>query len=108
EPYGTHGHEYSFYFPAAGRWSHFPVHVSRAGRIVAAAPARTLEVVAGGAAPDPRSWSHVSQRGTLDEVIAHLATANLSTIDTARVAWRMRDPRAYGAILAALEARRAY
>ncbi|HEU4727469.1 MAG TPA: hypothetical protein VFT22_06265, partial [Kofleriaceae bacterium] len=44
EPYGTHGHEVSFYFPAPGPWSHFPVHVSRAGQIVAAAPGRSLEV----------------------------------------------------------------
>ncbi|MEO7733842.1 MAG: hypothetical protein ABIY55_22955, partial [Kofleriaceae bacterium] len=108
EPYGTHGHEYSFYFPAPGAWSHFPVHVSRDGQIVAAAPGRTLDVQAGAAATDPRSWSHVSQRGALAELVAYLATANLAAIDLARVAWRLREPGAYGAILGALEARRAY
>ena len=50
EPYGTHGHEYSFYFPAPGTWSHFPVHVSRGETIVAAAAPRTLEVTSGGGA----------------------------------------------------------
>lgn len=107
-PYGTHGHEYSFYFPAPGPWSHFPVHVSRGGQIVAAAPARTLDVQPGGAAPDLRSWPYVSQRGTVDDVVGYLATANLAAIDLGRVAWRMRDRAAYGAILAALEARRAF
>ncbi|TMQ24747.1 MAG: hypothetical protein E6J90_07305 [Deltaproteobacteria bacterium] len=108
EPYGTHGHEYSFYFPAAGQWSHFPVHVSRAGQIVAAAPGRTLEVRADGAAPDARSWPYLSQRGELAEVAGYLATANLAAIELPRVAWRMRDRPAYTAIVAALEARRAF
>jgi hypothetical protein len=108
EPYGTHGHEVSFYFPAPGPWSHFPVHVSRAGQIVAAAPGRTLEVQDGGAAPDPRSWPSLSQRGSVAEVVDYLATANLAAIDLVRVAWRLRDRAAYDAILAALEARRGF
>lgn len=107
-PYGTHGHEYSFYFPAPGAWSHFPVHVSRGGQIVAAAPGRTLEVRAGGAAPDPRSWPYLSQRGSVGDVVAYLATANLAAIDLGRVAWRMRAHPVYAAILEALEARRAF
>ncbi|HEX3481855.1 MAG TPA: hypothetical protein VHT91_42875 [Kofleriaceae bacterium] len=108
EPYGTHGHEVSFYFPAPGRWSHFPVHVSRGGQIVAAAPGRHLEVRTDAAPPDARSWPALSQRGALDDVVAHLAAANLATIDVARVAWRLRDRAAYDAILGALEARCAF
>ncbi|MGN6108472.1 MAG: hypothetical protein ACTHU0_25430, partial [Kofleriaceae bacterium] len=108
EPYGTHGHEYSFYFPEPGSWTHYPVHVSRGGQIIAAAPAHTLEVTAGGGGADPRSWSHVSQRGTLAEVTAYLATANLAATALSRAAWRMRDRAAYDAILGVLERRRAY
>jgi hypothetical protein len=108
EPYGTHGHEFSFYFPSAGRWTHFPVHVSRGGQIVAAAPGRTLEVRADGAAPDARSWPYLSQRGELADVVAYLATANLAAIELPRVAWRLRDRAAYAAIVGALEARRAF
>jgi hypothetical protein len=108
EPYGTHGHEVSFYFPAPGRWSHFPVHVSRGGQIIAAAPGRQLEVRADAAAPDARSWPSLAQRGELADVVAHLATANLATIDVSRVAWRLRDRAAYDAILGALEARCAF
>jgi len=108
EPYGTHGHEYAFYVPAPGTYPHFPVHVSREGVIVAAAPARALDVVAGGDAPDPRSWSHISQRGTLTEVVAYLATANLAATDLSRVAWRLRAKDAFDAIAHALEKRHAY
>jgi hypothetical protein len=106
EPYGTHGHEYAFYFPAAGRWTHFPVHVSRAGQLVAAAPGRTLEVIAGAAATDPGSWAHVAQRGTVAEVAAFVARGNLAAIDLTAIAWRLRERAAYDAILGALEARR--
>lgn len=108
EPYGTHGHEYAFYFPTPGTWSHFPVHVSRGGTIVAAAPPRELEVVRGGAQLDPRSWPFVSQRASLPEVAAYLASANLAAIDLARVAWRLRERAAYDVILAALEQRKVF
>ena len=107
-PYATHGHEYSFYFPAPGAWTHFPVHVSRAGVIVAAAPARTLSVGTGAAAVDPRSWPHLSQRGSLAEVVDYLATANLAATDLDRVAWRLKYRDAYDAIVGALERRGAY
>ncbi|MDB4962106.1 MAG: hypothetical protein JWP01_2105 [Myxococcales bacterium] len=108
EPYGTHGHEYSFYFPAPGTWSQFPVHVSRAGTIVAAAPGGTLEVVSGGATADPRSWPYISQRAPLVELTTYLATANLKAIDLSRMAWRLRDRTAYHQIISVLEQRRAF
>lgn len=116
EAYGTHGHEVSFYFPHAGAtadaltgvWSHFPVHVSRGGAIVAAAPARPLEVTSTAAAADPRSWPYLSQRGSVDDVVAYLATANLAAIDLDKVAWRMRDRAAYAAIIEAVEKRQAF
>jgi hypothetical protein len=108
DAYGTRGQEYSFYFPAPGQYSHFPVHVSRGNVIVAAAPGRVLEVVADGAHHDPTSWPHVSQRGSLADVVAFIGHANLAELDLDLVAWRMRDRAAYDAILGGLEARRAY
>ncbi|MBA3455955.1 MAG: hypothetical protein H0T42_22850 [Deltaproteobacteria bacterium] len=108
EPYGTHGHEYSFYFPASGSWGQFPVHVSRGGTIVAAAPGRTLEVVNGGAAPDSRSWPYLSQRAPIDDVVAFLETANLAAIDLTRIAWRMRERSPYATLIAVLEQRHAF
>lgn len=108
EPYGTHGHEYSFYFPTPGQYPHFPVHVSRGGTIVAAAPGRILEVTADAAGSDPGSWAHISQRGSLAEVVAFLDERNLADVDLERVAWRLRDRDAYDAILSALERRRVY
>jgi len=108
ESYGTHGHEYAFYFPTPGSWSHFPVHVTRNQVIVAAAPPRTLEVTTGGGAADPTSWSYVSQRSGLTDVVAYLETSNLAAIDLTRVAWRLRDRSAFDAIATVLERRRTY
>ena len=108
EPYGTHGHEYSFYVPFAGRCTHFPVHVSRGEAIVAAAPGTVLEVTSDGGAPDHRSWPYLSQHGTLAEVVAYLEAANLGAIELGKTAWRLRDRAAYEAILGALERRHGY
>jgi hypothetical protein len=108
DPYGTHGHEYAFYFPAPGTYTHFPVHVSHGGAIVAAATGRVLEVTVGHDVVDPHSWPYVSQRGSLADVVAFLANENLATIDLDRVAWRLRERTAYDAIIAALEQRHVY
>jgi hypothetical protein len=108
EPYATRGHEYSFYFAAPGSFTHFPVHVARAGAIVAAAPPAVLEVTATGPAADPTSWAHVSQHGTLDHVVAFLRDANLASVELARAAWRLRDRAGYDALIAVLEQRRAF
>src|SRR5262249_1535095 len=108
EPYGTHGHEYSFYFPRTGTYSHFPVHVARGEAIVAAAPARPLEVTDGAEVADTTSWAYVSQRGSLETVVAFLARENLAAFELDRVAWRMKDRAAYDAIIGALEKRHVY
>ncbi len=107
-PYGTHGHEYSFYFPVPGRFAHFPVHVSRLDQIVAAAPPADVEVTAGGAAADPASWAYLSQHGALADVVRYLERENLAAIDLARSLWRLRDRASYDAIVVALEHRRCY
>ena len=82
EPYGTHGHEYSFYFPSPGTYTHFPVHVTRGGAIVAAAPGRVLEVTASATVNDPHSWAHISQRGTTAEVVTYLGERNIGIFST--------------------------
>ncbi|MFO0744862.1 MAG: hypothetical protein U1F43_04190 [Myxococcota bacterium] len=106
--YGTHALEYAFYFPRAGRWSHFPAHVTRAGALVAAAPPRDLEVRADPAGADPGSWAEVSQHGSLDDVLAFLEGANPGRVDLGKIAWRMRERAAFERVTAALAARHLY
>src|SRR5439155_4743876 len=57
---------------------------------------------------DPNSWPHISQRGSIGDVVGYLARANLAEIELERVAWRLDDRAAYDAILGALDKRRAY
>jgi hypothetical protein len=107
-PYGTEALAYSFYFPAPGRFSHFPAHVIQSGELVAFAEPTTLDVVAELTTADVGSWSHVSQHATTDEVLAFLERENLGRIDLARIAWRMRDRDAFTRVTALLAARLTY
>jgi hypothetical protein len=104
-PYATRAIEYAFYFPGPATFRHYGAQITRTDELVAAAPARELAVVREPTTVDATSWSHVSQRGTLDEVIAFLTTHNLGRIDLSRVAWRLREKAAFERILAALSAR---
>ena len=45
EPYHTQTIDYLFYFPLPGKFRHFPVHVSKNEKFVAAAQPLTFEVV---------------------------------------------------------------
>jgi hypothetical protein len=105
EPYGTTSLEQLFYFPRAGRFSHFPAHVARMGELVAVAEARACEVVSKLAELDPTSWGHVSQHGSLDDVLAFLSRENLGRVDLERIAWRMRDREAYERVTDLLSSR---
>lgn len=106
--YGTQALEYAFYFPAAGRWPHFPAHVTHAGELVACAAPRLLDVVVTPTQVDDTAWAHVSQHGSTDEVLAFLARHNLGRVDLDRIAWRMHDRDAFTRVLALLGGRHTY
>ncbi len=89
EPFRTHTMDVSFYFPKAGSFPHFPVHVARDGRVVAMAPSVTFNVVNELTVPDTTSWAYLSQHGTEAEVLAFMDASNLRTLDLDKVAWRL-------------------
>ncbi len=70
EPYHTQIVDYQFYFPKAGQYAHFPVHVAKAETLVAAATAFTFNVVDKPTKLDTESWDYVSQNGTPEQVAA--------------------------------------
>jgi hypothetical protein len=106
--YGTRAIEYAFYFPAPGRWTHFPAHVTRAGELVAFAEPRPLAVVDTASEVDGNSWAHVSQHGSTDELLAFLERNNLGRVDLTKIAWRMHEQDAFTRVLALLERRHTY
>ncbi|QDU85408.1 hypothetical protein Pla163_25370 [Planctomycetes bacterium Pla163] len=107
-PYSTTTYEYAFYFPTTGEFVQYPVNVSEDEAVIASADARTFTVRAEPTVVDTTSWEYVSQRGTLEDVLAFLSTANLERIDLSRVAWRMRDRTSYDALIDALREQLAF
>ena len=91
EPYRTQTVDYLFYFPRPGKFAHFPAHVGKNEKVVAAAKPATFDVVERLSKPDTSSWDYVSQNGTDDEVVAMLERENVAALNLDRIAFRMRD-----------------
>jgi len=108
EPYHTQSVEYYFYFPAAGDWKHYPVHVAKDGKVVAAAEPFTFHVVQELSKVDKESWDWISQNGTDEQVLTFLRTHNLGRIDLGRIAWRMKNAKLFRAVTELLARRHAY
>ncbi|HUU58060.1 MAG TPA: hypothetical protein VMZ50_00840, partial [Phycisphaerae bacterium] len=108
EPYRTQTFDYFFYFPATGDWPHYPVHVARDGKLIAAAEPFTLKVVEKLSKIDTTSWDYISHHGTAEQVLAFLQGENLNRIALGRIAWRMRDAGYFGKVMAILTRRKAY
>lgn len=108
EPYHTQTLEYFFYFPAAGDFVHFPVHVARNETVIAAGSPMLFHVVSQPTIFDKQSWEYVSQQGTLEEVAAFLESHNINQLNLDKIAWRMHDKAAFATIIPLLTARHVY
>lgn len=101
-PYTTWRHEFFFYWPVKGRFTHYPVHVACDEELVAHARPRTMSVVDRLTHEDTTSWLVVSQRSSIEDVVAFIAERNMVNNDISLVAWRCRERAAYDAIKASL------
>lgn len=108
EPYHTQTIDYHFYFPAAGKFAHFPVHVAKNEQLIAAAKPMEFPVVDKPSKIDTTSWDHVSQHGSNDEVLAFLTKQNIQRLNLDKIAFRMRDKAFFEATISLLSARRVY
>jgi len=108
EPYRTHTLDYYFYFPHAGEFPHYPVHVARQEKLVAAAAPTSFHVVEQLTKIDKTSWEWVSQNGTDDQVLAYLAEHNIERTDLTKIAWRVQDAAFFARLLPVLERRHVY
>ncbi len=91
EPYSTQTSEYYFYFPAAGKWRHYPVHVSEDEVMLAAARPFVFNVVEKLTSFDRTSWPWLSQNGSNEEVLRYLAENNVERLDLTQMAFRLKD-----------------
>jgi hypothetical protein len=108
EPYHTQTIDYLFYFPAPGKFAHFPVHVAKNETLVASTPAVTFEVVAKPSKLDTESWDYVSQNGTNEQVLAMLGRENVNALDLDKIAFRMKDAGFFTAVTQLLQDRHVY
>jgi hypothetical protein len=108
EPYHTQTLEYHFYFPAAGKFTHFPVHVAKNENLIASAEPFSFNVVDKPTKIDTRSWDYISQHGSADDVLAFLDKENVHGINLERIAWRMKDAKFFVQVVEKLARRHAY
>lgn len=108
EPYHTQTLEYNFYFPGAGQFAHFPIHVAKNETLIAAAAPVVLNVVDKPTKIDTGSWDYISQYGSTDDVMTFLDKHNLAALNLDRIAWRMHDARVFAAVVTKLAQRHVY
>ncbi len=108
QPYRTQTLDYYFYFPAAGEFAHYPVHVSKDAELLAHAKPVTLKVVAEASEIDRDSWDYISQYGTDAEVVTYLNNHNLLRVNLDKIAFRMKDEKYFQQITRLLNQRHVY
>lgn len=108
QPYHTQTLEYYFYFPAPGKFTHYPVQAASQGEVLAFAAPFTFNVVVEPTLIDKESWEYVSQHGTDDDVLAFLDKHNLLRLNLDKIAFRMKDKAMFQKSLALLATRHVY
>jgi tetratricopeptide (TPR) repeat protein len=91
EPHGVLMLELAFYFPAAGDFAVYPLHVSEDGTVLAHTGPRTLRVSNDPEKQDAASWLVLARDGSNDEVLSRLLTENLDAINLGAIRWRLQD-----------------
>ncbi len=108
QPYHTQTLDYFFYFPGAGQFPHFPIHVAKNGELIAFATPSTFNVVDKPTKIDTESWDYVSQYASAEDCLKFLNTHNVHSLNLDRMAWRMHDAKFFDAAISLLSARHAY
>ncbi|MBC8353133.1 MAG: hypothetical protein H8E66_14145 [Planctomycetes bacterium] len=108
QPYNTQTVEYHFYFPAAGRYPHYPVHIAKNEQLLAHADATTLTVVEKLSRIDRESWPYLSQYGSAEDVLEYLRQNNLHQTNLDKIAFRMGNKAFFLEVVELLERRHAY
>lgn len=108
EPYHTQTLEYYFYFPAPGKFAHYPVQVASDGEVLAFAAPFEFKVVKELTNIDKQSWDYISQHGSEQDVLDYLKTQNVLQVNLDRIAWRMQNKEFFKTVVGMLAARHIY
>ena len=107
-PYESRSIEAFFYFPEVGDFGGYPVHVGRAGALVAAADTVRFQATSKLSVQDTTSWDWVSQNGEVSEVLEYLQNGNPQDLNLDKIAWRMADADVFARVTATLAERNVY
>ena len=108
KPYHTQTLDYFFYFPVAGQFSHYPVHIAQNGELLAYAEPFSFKVVDQLSKIDRTSWAYISQHGSSEDVMAYLQANNLHRTELDKIAFRMSNQRLFQSVIELLSRRHAY
>lgn len=100
-PFAVSSVEYSFYFPKAGQYVHYPAAVSRDETLLARGKNKSFEVVEDWT-DDNVSWKSIATDGMPAEIKTFLATANLNEIDWSLIFHRLQNRDVYDVIVTVL------
>eukprot|EP01133_Synstelium_polycarpum_P009805 gene9805-11454_t len=105
-PYSTQRFEYSFYFPAPGKYQHFTAHVTEKDRVIAAVPPAPLVVVSKPTIVNKLSWQYIANHGTPAQVLEHLERENLHRTPLEHLYPRLSDADFWRKVISILSTRR--
>ncbi|MEM9411058.1 MAG: hypothetical protein AAGA30_08090, partial [Planctomycetota bacterium] len=108
DAFSTKTFDYFFYFPTAGKFSHYPAHASRDEQVLAVAEGQNFQVEDRPIEVDRESWNYVSQNGSEQQVLDYLRKENLEELDLKQVAFRMKSKPFFEKTLATLKRRFKY
>eukprot|EP00005_Dracoamoeba_jomungandri_P005861 CAMPEP_0174259848 /NCGR_PEP_ID=MMETSP0439-20130205/8626_1 /TAXON_ID=0 /ORGANISM="Stereomyxa ramosa, Strain Chinc5" /LENGTH=2151 /DNA_ID=CAMNT_0015343913 /DNA_START=9 /DNA_END=6464 /DNA_ORIENTATION=- len=103
QPYDTHQHQFTFYFPFEGNFQHYPAHLSKDGKPVAWGEKKAFNVVETPSVVD-RSWKYIARYGNEEEVLQEIEN-NRSEIEIGHVFHRLHDRSFYDRLIAFFRSR---
>ncbi|MBF0409081.1 MAG: hypothetical protein HQM10_17165 [Candidatus Riflebacteria bacterium] len=108
DPYSTKTFEYYFYFPQAGTYMQYPVHVSGNEKILAFSDPFKFIVVDTPTKVDDTSWDYISQNADDKALLKYLDENNINRLDLEKIAFRMKDPEMFKKIIQLLDSRHVF
>ncbi|KAN0045109.1 hypothetical protein ACTA71_006637 [Dictyostelium dimigraforme] len=101
--YSTTRLQYQFYFPEAGKFPHFPAHVSEKQNIIANVSPFTFNVVLKPSIVNHLSWEYIANQGTLESILEHLSKNNLYRVDFYPLYHRFTDKKVWEKVIELLK-----
>eukprot|EP00494_Astrolonche_serrata_P030970 UN31238 len=93
DPYTTKHREFFFYFPSAGKYTHYQTRVSKNGKVIGFGKQDPeIVVVDPETIADTSSWEYYSQKADKDTLLKYLKESpEVHKVDLSKIAWRMME-----------------